>query len=163
MSVHQPVTIGHYTHCANCLEAWPCHLMVAALKRQKERNLPSDQDLVFPGRDGGPRTTANTRRQFRDARQHVVKDGGVPDGPKDLFDWVSPKTFRRTVATLLADSEGVEVAADQLGHVSPEITRKHYWEKQRSGPDVRHILDRLLSAYGVYQNRKPRHRGEHRR
>ena len=25
MSVHQPVTIGHYTHCANCLEAWPCH------------------------------------------------------------------------------------------------------------------------------------------
>lgn len=148
MSVHQPVTIGHYTHCANCLEAWPCHLMVAALKRQKERNLPSDQDLVFPGRDGGPRTTANTRRQFRDARQHVVKDGGVPDGPKDLFDWVSPKTFRRTVATLLADSEGVEVAADQLGHVSPEITRKHYWEKQRSGPDVRHILDRLAPVSG---------------
>ena len=25
MSVHQPVTIGHYTHCGNCLEAWPCH------------------------------------------------------------------------------------------------------------------------------------------
>ena len=25
MSVHQPVTIGHYTHCANCLEPWPCH------------------------------------------------------------------------------------------------------------------------------------------
>ena len=23
MSVHQPVTIGHYTPCANCLEPWP--------------------------------------------------------------------------------------------------------------------------------------------
>ena len=127
--------------------------IVAALERQRERNLPSELGLVFPGRDGGPRTTANTRRQFRDAREHVVKDKvtGVPDGPQDMFAWVSPKTFRKTVATLLADEGGVEVAADQLGHTSPEITRKHYWHKQRSGPDVRHILNKLAPVSGGFK------------
>ncbi|NDK91765.1 site-specific integrase [Gordonia desulfuricans] len=119
--------------------------MVAALERQRERDLPSDDlGLVFPSRDGGPRTTANTRRQFRDARRTVVVGAdGTPDGPPDLFEWVTPKTFRKTVATILADEVGMEAAAEQLGHTSPEITRRHYVQRKKVTGDVRHVLDRL--------------------
>ncbi|AVL99774.1 hypothetical protein C6V83_05270 [Gordonia iterans] len=119
--------------------------MVAALQRQRARDLPSNElGLVFPSRDGGPRTTANTRRQFRDARSTVVYvPDGKPDGPADMFDWVSPKTFRKTVATILADEVGMEAAAEQLGHTSPDIARKHYVQRKKVTGDVRHVLDRL--------------------
>ncbi len=119
--------------------------MVAALERQRARQLPSGElGLVFPSATGGPRTTANVRRQFRDARRHVVLDSdGKPDGPADLFDWVSPKTFRKTVATILADELGMDAAAEQLGHTSPEITRRHYAQRRKVTSDVRHVLDRL--------------------
>ncbi|QNJ56267.1 tyrosine integrase [Gordonia phage Ohgeesy] len=119
--------------------------MVSALERQRQRELPSnDLGLVFPSRDGGPRTTANTRRQFRDARRTVVLgDDGAADGPADMFEWVTPKTFRKTVATLLADEIGMEAAAEQLGHTSPEITRRHYVQRKLVTGDVRHVLDRL--------------------
>ncbi|MGC5249646.1 tyrosine-type recombinase/integrase [Gordonia sp. DT219] len=123
--------------------------MVAALQRQRERDLPSDElDLVFPTRTGGPRSPANVRRQFRDARRTVVTVDGAPDGPADLFDWVSPKTFRKTVATILADEVGIEAAADQLGHTSPETTRKHYRQRAKIAGDVRHVLDRLAPVAG---------------
>ncbi|AXH50502.1 integrase [Gordonia phage Ruthy] len=126
--------------------------MVSALERQRERDLPSnDLGLVFPSRDGGPRTTANTRRQFRDARRTIVVDqDGRPDGPADMFEWVTPKTFRKTVATILADEVGMEAAAEQLGHTSPEITRRHYVQRKRVTGDVRHVLDRLAPVSGGF-------------
>ncbi|AFR47973.1 tyrosine-type recombinase/integrase [Gordonia sp. KTR9] len=126
--------------------------MVSALERQRERNLPSNElGLVFPSRDGGPRTTANTRRQFRDARRTIVVDqDGRPDGPADMFEWVTPKTFRKTVATILADEVGMEAAAEQLGHTSPEITRRHYVQRKRVTGDVRHVLDRLAPVSGGF-------------
>lgn len=126
--------------------------MVAALDRQRERDLPSNElGLVFPSRDGGPRTTANTRRQFRDARRTIVVDEhGMPDGPADMFEWVTPKTFRKTVATILADEIGMEAAAEQLGHTSPEITRRHYVQRKRITGDVRHVLDRLAPVSGGF-------------
>ena len=116
---------------------------VAALHRQHDRALPTDQDLVFPSRAGGPRATHNVRRQLREARQFVVTVDGHPDGPADDFDWVKPHTFRKTVATLIEQSEGMDMAAGQLGHASPEITRAHYVQKADQGPDARHILNQL--------------------
>lgn len=125
--------------------------MVSALQRQKARELPSNElGLVFPSRDGGPRTTANTRRQFRDARKFVVLENGEPDGPADMFEWVTPKTFRKTVATILADEIGMEAAAEQLGHTSPDITRRHYVQRKKITADVRHVLDRLAPVSRGY-------------
>lgn len=116
---------------------------VAALRRQRARGLLTDQDLVFPSRAGTPRSTHNVRRQLREARQHVVEMNGVPDGPADEFEWVKPHTFRKTVATLLERSGGMEMAAGQLGYSSPEITRAHYVQKADQGPDARYLLNLL--------------------
>jgi integrase len=82
-----------------------------ALRRQIGRGLPTDADeLVFPSRVGGPRTPANVRRQLREAR----KDR--PGDPTDTtFDWVSPKAFRKTVATALARAEDIDTAAASSG------------------------------------------------
>jgi integrase len=100
----------------------------AALRRQIGRDLPTDDDLVFPSRTGGPRSTNNVRRQLREART-------------DAFDWVTPHVFRKTVATAVERSADIETAAAQLGHSGPTVTRVHYVEKTATGPDVRHVLD----------------------
>lgn len=102
----------------------------AALRRQLARDLPTDEDLVFPSRTGGPRSTANVRRQFRDARG-------------DDFEWVTPHVFRKTVATALERAADIETASAQLGHSGPAVTRVHYIEKTVVGPDVRHVLDQF--------------------
>ncbi|WP_148275423.1 hypothetical protein [Gordonia polyisoprenivorans] len=56
---------------------------------------------------------------------------------------MTPKTFRKTVATILADETGMEAAAEQLGHTSPENTRRHYVQRKKITGDVRRVLDRL--------------------
>lgn len=103
----------------------------AALRRQLARDLPVDDDhLVFPSRTGGPRMTANVRRQLREARG-------------DNFDWVTPHVFRKTVGTAVEREVDIEVAAGQLGHSRSATTRAHYVERARVGPDVRSVLERF--------------------
>lgn len=117
---------------------------VAALRRQLDRGLPAEDGLVFPGRHGGARHTHNVRIQIRDARRTVLRDAnGSPDGPEELFDWVTPKVFRKTVATLLDAEEGLEQAADQLGHATTDPTRMHYVQKAAEVADYRHVLNML--------------------
>lgn len=116
-----------------------------ALRRVIARDLATDQDLVFPGRHGGPKTTANTRRQMREARSHVehepVVDGVKPD-PHE-FDWVTPHVLRKTAATLIEETFDADHAAKVLGHTSPDITRRHYIQRAAVAPDVSAALDRL--------------------
>ncbi|WP_344783947.1 site-specific integrase [Gordonia caeni] len=114
---------------------------VAALRRQKARDLPSG--LIFPSRAGTPRSPANVRRQLREARQNVVLDAqGNADGPADMFDWVTPHTLRRTVGTVVADEYGTEVAAEQLGNTR-EVLERHYRERRAQARDVTSALDTL--------------------
>lgn len=111
----------------------------AALRRQIARDLPVDADgLVFPSRTGGPRSTHNVRRQLREARG-------------DEFDWVTPKVFRKTVATAVERSADIETAAAQLGHSGPTVTRLHYVERAAVGPDVRHVLDEFSPVSGGFR------------
>lgn len=125
--------------------------MVAALRRQKARDLPSDDlGLIFPSRTGGPRTPANVRRQLRQARETIVYDrSGVADGPADMFEWVTPHSFRKTVATIIDSVAGMDAAAGQLGHSSPEITRKHYVQRAAVAADMRHALNRLAPVRSI--------------
>lgn len=125
--------------------------MVAAVKRQIARNLPTDElGLLFPSRTGGPRRTSNIRRQLRAARSTIVYDeNGEPDGPEDLFDWVTPHVFRKTVATIIEGVEGMDAAAGQLGHSSPEITRRHYVQRAKVAADMRHALNQLAPVRPV--------------
>lgn len=117
---------------------------IDALKVQRGRMLPGG--LVFPSRAGTARLAANVRRQLREARKHVVRDArGKADGPAGMFEWVTPHSFRRTVATVLAEELGEERAAGQLGHSGPDVTRAHYIERKAVAPDSSAELQRRLA------------------
>lgn len=70
--------------------------------------------LLFSTRVGTPHTTNNIRRQLRD----VMEQAGVPG--------VTPHRFRRTVATVINENGGLQLASELLGHSDPAITREHY-------------------------------------
>lgn len=98
-----------------------------ALLSQKERGLPFE--LVFPSRNGTPRWPANVRTHWREIRA-------------EDFKWVTPKTFRKTAATAIEREFGAEAAAAQLGHSTPDITRKHYIDRAHQAPDNTAALDK---------------------
>lgn len=100
---------------------------VSALRRQQERGLPTDQDLVFPSQTGAARATHNVRRQLREARG-------------EDFEWVTPHVYRRTAATIIERAVDLDAAAAQLGHSGTAVTRAHYIARAASAPDLRHAL-----------------------
>lgn len=57
------------------------------------------------------------------------------------WEWVTPKTMRKTVATLVATEHGSKQAADQLGHASDGVTKKHYIAPSLIPIDSRLSLD----------------------
>jgi integrase len=85
---------------------------------------------VFANRDGGWMSLANMRRSLRAA---------LPD---DLS-WVTPHSFRRTVATVVRDAHGPAVAQQQLSHAKLATTEAHYLQRHTRGPDVREALDKF--------------------
>jgi hypothetical protein len=52
------------------------------------------------------------------------------------LEWVTPHTFRKTVATLIDREADIKTAAAQLGHASEEVTDKYYIAKPVLAPDV---------------------------
>lgn len=88
-------------------------------------------DAIFTSRRGTWLSPQNVRRQWRQARA----DTGL--------EWVTPHTFRKTVATLIDKEADTDRAAAQLGHGSKEITKKHYIVKAALAPDSSDILERL--------------------
>lgn len=100
----------------------------AALIRQRERGYPFD--LIFPSSAGTPRWVNNTNRTWREIRG-------------EDYAWVTPKAFRKTAATAIEREHGAEAAAAQLGHSSPDITRKHYIDRAHEAPDNTAALDKF--------------------
>jgi integrase len=88
---------------------------------------------VFANRDGGWMSLHNMRRVLRAAL------------PEDLA-WVTPHSFRRTVATVVRDAHGPAAAQQQLSHAKLATTEAHYLQRQTSGPDVRTTLDRYAAG-----------------
>ncbi|MDJ0378000.1 site-specific integrase [Cryobacterium sp. PH31-L1] len=89
---------------------------------------PEDAEhLLFYSRVGTPLTPYNVRRTFRG----ILRKAGL-----EGMD-ITPHSFRRTGATLLANELGLQAAADMLGHTSTSTTKAHYAEPDRtvkSGP-----------------------------
>jgi integrase len=83
---------------------------------------------VFTNRDGGWVSLANVRRSLRAAL------------PEHLA-WVTPHSFRRTVATVVRNALGAEVAQRQLSHAKLATTEAHYLQRHTHGPDVRLVLE----------------------
>ncbi|MGH3955383.1 MAG: tyrosine-type recombinase/integrase [Mycobacterium sp.] len=90
---------------------------------------------VFTNREGGWMSLANLRRALRAA---------LPDE----LSWVTPHSFRRTVATVVRDAHGPEKAQQQLSHSKLATTEAHYLERQTRGPDVRAALEQFAESGG---------------
>lgn len=73
---------------------------------------------------------ANVRRSWRAARG-------------DDFDWVTPHTLRKTVATLVKETYGVEAAQAQLGHANTRVTEAHYIQRMTIAPDMSEALNQF--------------------
>ena len=84
-------------------------------------------------RDGGWMSLANMRRALRAA---------LPD---DLA-WVTPHSFRRTVASVVRDAHGPASAQQQLSHAKLATTEAHYLQRQTSGPRCPRDARRLCSG-----------------
>jgi integrase len=100
------------------------------LRRQVEAE-PNPENLVFPTRNGTLREPANVRRIWRNARGSTG------------FDWVTPHTFRKTVATLIDSESGAHDAAAQLGHSRASVTINHYVQRALIAPDASSVLEQL--------------------
>lgn len=105
--------------------------VVSVLRRRYLKS--GGNDIVFPNAKGSWREPANLRRLWKNARG-------------EEFDWVTPKTFRAAVATIIDREADSLSAASQLGHSSDSVTRKHYIEKDRTVTDNRDILTRFREA-----------------
>ena len=107
------------------------HFAVVMLTRRSVESQPSQEDVVFPSHAGTLRSPNNFRRQLRDA----VEGTG--------YEWVTPHSFRRTVATLLDRQLDAEHAAAQLGHSDSSVTKAHYIQKAHQAPDMSDVLEQL--------------------
>ncbi|UGT53999.1 tyrosine-type recombinase/integrase [Nocardia asteroides] len=91
--------------------------------------------LVFPGRGGVLRDPHNFNRTWRAARGTVYKD-------------VTQYTFRKTVATLIAEQSDAKTAAQQLGHSREGVTERHYIASADMAPDSSAVLQKGLGRAG---------------
>lgn len=107
---------------------------IAVLRRRQAAARENANDAVFPTRNGTWQQVNNVERRWRQIRE----DTGL--------EWVTPHTFRKTVATLISERVDAETASQQLGHSSPAITREFYISKPAIAADVAHVLDELAEA-----------------
>lgn len=89
--------------------------------------------VVFPSSTGTLRDPSNYRKQWRTARAAIG------------FDWVIPHTFRKTVATRVADEVGLKAASEYLGHSGEAVTGRHYRAK---APDAADMTGALAGFWG---------------
>lgn len=89
---------------------------------------------VLKNRDGGLVSLSNIRTSLREAL-----------ADHDELTWVTPKSFRKTTATVVRDGLGVEAAQQQLSHKQLGTTERHYVQRVTAGPDTRAVLDEWAS------------------
>ncbi len=104
---------------------------VGMLMARKLTAAESATDAIFGSRRGTWMSPNNVRRQWRQARADTE------------LEWVTPHTFRKTVATLIDKEANTKSAAAQLGHASENVTNTYYIAKPALAPDVSDILEQL--------------------
>ncbi|MEQ4566229.1 tyrosine-type recombinase/integrase [Paenarthrobacter sp. CAP02] len=119
--------------------------------RRRQQLPANDMGLVFTNVRNNLIDPSNMRKTWRSlfAPEPVEREKLINAGTLDEmfpWHWVTQKTLRKTVATLINLELGSEVAATQLGHTSDQITRKHYIEKDRKPSDQRSALEKFNAA-----------------
>ncbi|MCT2087327.1 site-specific integrase [Microbacterium enclense] len=97
------------------------------------RRVASYSEFVFPSSVGTFRHPNNYRTAWRAALQGTEWQG------------VTPKSFRKTVATVLRDELGIDAARDQLGHEESKTTQRSYADEVHRGPAAALVLSKLLA------------------
>jgi integrase len=92
---------------------------------------------VFPNSLGGLREASNMRRDWRAFRER-----------HHLGDWFTPRTFRRTVATLVTDQLPAREASDLLGHSKVSQTTDTYVGRKTISRGAAEVLAPLGSKNG---------------
>ncbi|MFI9507878.1 tyrosine recombinase XerC [Nocardia sp. NPDC052566] len=101
----------------------------------KSSGRPNPDRLLYPSRNGTPRSPTNFGRPWRAARGSE-------------FDWVTPRTFRRGVGTEVDNFyDDPERAARQLGNTK-EVAKQHYIDIPETVPDNREVLERWATGGG---------------
>ena len=114
--------------------ALPSFALHAIRSRMVHNDTIEPEALLFSTRVRTPHTTNNVRRLLRD----VMDQAGVEN--------VTPHRFRRTVATAINDSAGVNLASELLGHTDPRITRQHYIQRREIvNPITTELLDNVFA------------------
>lgn len=113
----------------------PRFLVDVLMRRMVDSPANNPEGAVFPTRKGTFKTPANVRRQWRAARA----DTG--------FEFVTPHTFRRTVATLIDDQVNTSAASQVLGHASEETTKESYVAKPKVAADVSAVMNEHLAPH----------------
>ena len=114
----------------------PVPEFAADVMRERLALLDSDEPehLLFFSRNNTPLTPYNVRRTFRG----ILLAAGLAGMD------ITPHSFRRTSATLLANELGLQTAADVVGHASTSTTKAHYAESARTvRPEPAAVLQRL--------------------
>lgn len=116
-----------------------------AMLLRRTMALPSREaeSPVFPTRNGTWHQVGNVSKMWRK----------VVEGTE--YDWVTPRVFRASVATLIARTAGIEEAASQLRHSDSRITRNHYIERARLAPDASSFLDVFAPPAGSSEASEP--------
>jgi integrase len=104
---------------------------VELLRLRRQFASASENDSVFATRNGTWHQVVNVERRWRQIR----KDTG--------YEWVTPHTFRKTVATLISEATSSELASRQLGHSSSQVTRDHYIAKPTVSAGLSTVPERL--------------------
>ncbi len=92
---------------------------------------------VLASSSGGWVSLSSISKQFRAALN-----------PHPELHWVTPHSFRRSVATVVRDGLGIEAAQAQLSHSQLSTTEQHYAQKRTVGPDARAVLDKWAGQPG---------------
>lgn len=121
------------------LPGWCLTMLLARRSRLRATSGP-----VFADTQGGYRDRNNVGAAFRRVREGTD------------YEWVTPHTFRRTVATLL-DSKGASarMVADQLGHSRISMTQDVYMGRRAVPPELAEALESLDD----HQRPRPRRHG----
>ncbi len=108
----------------------PTFAVRALLRRRTMPTYFNPEDALFVTGNGNWVSPANVRRSWRAARG-------------DDFKWVTPHTLRKTVATLVKETYGLEAAQVQLGHANTRVTEAHYIQRITVAPDMSEALDQF--------------------
>jgi integrase len=100
------------------------------LEMLRERKAEATGPVVFHTRTGGLLNPGNVGRAWNSTfRPRKAEKARLTARELDElypWRWVTQKTLRKTVATLVNEIHGSDLASKQLGHASDGVTRKHY-------------------------------------